>query len=509
MELKEQLKESEVTKTSVELQKQGSVVDEVLAGTKEADCLNPLVSNLNKMLEEEDINLFDRMLANYLLGHAYNAIVVKTCSPEDAQYNNPLVWKEVYCYRMALRYVDYILCKEYVVLYNSALHYKYDALIQLGNTYSHMGRFQDGIESYKAAALMMPHDNKWCLAFGYTLFNTHSYYDRNVEGFVVSLTKDLLKSCLKDKMTGPSANAVYNTIKEWKSPSLDKDKLIEYESSEEGEYNRWVNKNILRLNAYNDINSMSALSQEDSLYFDGIYTPKEEPESWKRLFKMLNEIKQEYVSARYMLYYYFTHSGGTHISDKNVRLADIYDQSNYSFHLELAKSSFRSLYSILDKIAFALNDYLCLGVKPERVFFNKIWFEGDKSFKVKRGISKYKSVYGLAGLLFIRNDIFGGDKDYLQAEETKLLNKVRNAMEHRAIIIVDDGVIDDDGAVLVISRSDFEDVSINLIKTVRQAIFCFVNSVNVIEHDKKTSIKEKGGLIMPQEVGCVRDEEKV
>jgi hypothetical protein len=148
-------------------------------------------------------------------------------------------------------------------------------------------------------------------------------------------------------------------------------------------------------------------------------------------------------------------------------------------------------------------------VKPERVFFNKIWFEGDKSFKVKRGISKYKSVYGLAGLLFIRNDIFGGDKDYLQAEETKLLNKVRNAMEHRAIIIVDDGVIDDDSAVLVISRSDFEDVSINLIKTVRQAIFCFVNSVNVIEHDKKTSIKEKGGLIMPQEVGCVRDEEKV
>ena len=148
-------------------------------------------------------------------------------------------------------------------------------------------------------------------------------------------------------------------------------------------------------------------------------------------------------------------------------------------------------------------------MKPERVFFNKIWFEGDKSFKVKRGISKYKSVYGLAGLLFIRNDIFGGDKDYLQAKETKLLNKVRNAMEHRAIIIVDDGVIDDDGAVLVISRSDFEDVSINLIKTVRQAIFCFVNSVNVIEHDKKTSIKEKGGLIMAQEVGCVRDEEKV
>ena len=52
-------------------------------------------------------------------------------------------------------------------------------------------------------------------------------------------------------------------------------------------------------------------------------------------------------------------------------------------------------------------------------------------------------------------------------------------------------------------------ISINLIKTVRKAIFFFVNSVNVIEHDKNTSIKEKGGLIMPQEIGCVRDDEKV
>ena len=135
--------------------------------------------------------------------------------------------------------------------------------------------------------------------------------------------------------------------------------------------------------------------------------------------------------------------------------------------------------------------------------------KGDKSFKVKRGISKYKSVYGLAGLLFIRNDIFGGDKDYLQAEETKLLNKVRNAMEHRAIIIVDDGVIDDDSAVLVISRSDFEDVSINLIKTVRQAIFCFVNAINHIECDKKMEISKNGEMIVPQEIDSVKDDEKV
>lgn len=99
--------------------------------------------------------------------------------------------------------------------------------------------------------------------------------------------------------------------------------------------------------------------------------------------------------------------------------------------------------------------------------------------------------------------------DYLQAEGTKLLKKVRNAIEHRAIILIDDGILEDDGSVLIISRMEFESVSINLIKTVRQAIFCFVNTINHIEYDKMKAIKKKCGIIMPQEINPIRDDEKV
>lgn len=509
MNIKAHIEEAKVTKLSQELQELGSVVDDVLAGKKCIDSLEAIISVLSKQLGDGNLNLFDKMLANYLLGESYNVLIKKTCSPQEAQFNNPIVWKAVYYYRMALLYVEGIFERKQVALYVTAKNYRYNALIKLGNVYSHMGRLQDGIGCYKGAALLYPNDYSWKFHFGFTLFNTHSYYERAAERFVVSLMKEMLRDCLDKKEYSQSAFDVCNIIKDWESPDLNEDKPINYEATEEGDYNHWINQNVLRLNAYNDINFTSTLCQEDSLYFDGVFSPKAEPDSWRRLFQMLNEVKQEYVSARYMLYSYFEKTGSNHLSDKNVRLADVYDRSNYSFHLELVKSAFRSLYSILDKIAFALNDYLDLDMNPERVNFSNVWYVNSKSFRIKEEILKYKSLYSLAGLLFIRNDIYGGADDYLQAEETRLLKKVRNAIEHRAIIIVDDGILEDDGSVLTISRMEFEGVSINLIKTVRQAIFCFVNAVNHIEYEKKLEITKNGEMIIPQEIDPVKDDEKV
>ncbi len=501
--------ESAITQTTKILQGYGSDLEDVLLGKKGIDSLETNISVVSKLLGDGNLNLFDKMLANYLMGESYDVLIKKTCSPQEAQYNNPNVWKAVYYYRMALLYVKSIFEMKQVALFVTAKNYRYNALIKLGNVYSHMGRLQDGIECYKAAALLYSNNYRWKFHFGFTLFNTHSYYERAAEGFVVSLMKVLLRDCLDKKEYSRSATYVYSIIKDWKSPDLNEDRPVNYETTEEDDYNHWVNQNVLRLNAYNDICFTSTLCQEDSLYFDGVYSPKAEPDSWRKLFQMLNEIKQEYVSARYMLYSYFKKSGSNHLSDMNVRLADVYDISNYSFHLELSKSAFRSLYSILDKIAFALNDYLDLNMNPERVNFSNVWYENSKSYRVKEAILKYKSIYSLAGLLFIRNDIYGGAYDYLQAEETKLLKKVRNAIEHRAIIIVDDGILEDDGSVLNISRIEFERVSINLIKTVRQAIFCFVNAVNHIEYDKKIEITKNGEMIIPQEIDSVKDDEKV
>ena len=265
----------------------------------------------------------------------------------------------------------------------------------------------------------------------------------------------------------------------------------------------------MRLNSYNDINPHSLISQDDSLYFNAVFSPKQDPEFGYRIFSLLNEIKQEYVSARFMLYQYFTNSGTIHFSDKSVRLSDNADYSNYSYHIEVAKSSFRALYSLLDKIAYALNEYLGLGVSGMNVSFKDIWYSDKKKRTLRKEITNQETAHSLAGLLFIRNDIYGGDECYLQDEKTLRLKAVRNAMEHRAIIVTDDGAFDDSGVTLKISRTDFEETAMTLIHTVRQAIFCFVNTVNHIEYDKKMSIKKADQLVIPQPVSTMEDKDKV
>ena len=77
-----------------------------------------------------------------------------------------------------------------------------------------------------------------------------------------------------------------------------------------------------------------------------------------------NQLKQEYASARY-LYYEGTTPTTPHFSDKGVLLINTLDYPCYSLAVEKMKMAFRMAYSLLDKVAYFLNDHLALGV-PER-----------------------------------------------------------------------------------------------------------------------------------------------
>ncbi len=163
----------------------------------------------------------------------------------------------------------------------------------------------------------------------------------------------------------------------------------------------------------------------------------------------------------------------------------------------------------LDKIAYIINEYLSLGVSPKKISFSSIWYKDIKTRVIREDILKQKSIYSLAGLFFIRNDIFGGSSDFTQDSDTRLLNQIRNAMGHRAINITDNGAIDDSGFILKISRADFEKASMSLIHSVKQAIFCLTNMINHIEYDKKLRIKSQDQIIIPQHVESIRDDDKI
>lgn len=503
------LKESEVTKYSYKLREFAAVVDDVRNLSRDVSILDSVEEEVSKALRCGGLNLFDKFVSYSLLGLLCTTKRCLTLPPEKAYYNHDLVMREVYYYRTLLKLTKEVVNRGLISLYVTALKSRYRAIVHLGGLYDHFGRFQEAQYLWLQAGCLNESDSLWRYNIGFSLASTHGYYEDRAEPFVLARAKALLKECLDKSELYYSATQIYETIKLWKTPDISLDVNVEYDNTEEGEYNLWVNHNWLRLNAYNDVNPNSILSQDDSLYFKGVYSPKEDADFGYRMFTLLNEIKQEYVSARYLLYRYFQDSGSQHYSDKRVWLADNLDYVDYSYNLEIAKSAFRALYSILDKIAYALNEYLDLGLNARSVSFKDVWFSDKKTRRLRKQVLDMESNYSLSGLLFIRNDIYGGNENYLQDEGTVRLQAIRNAMEHRSIAIVADGEFDDSGLVLKVSRKDFEDIGLSLIRTVRQAIFCLVNMVNHNEYDKKQQIKADGQMIIPQEVSVLGDDQKV
>ena len=504
----ETLRESQVTEISDKLRVYSQLIEEVKIGQVDVSELDSMTDTIERWLLEGQLNTFDKLMSYYVLGHAYCTKKCQLYAPSEAMYNNHIAMKEIYYYRMTLFVVNGIMQKKLLSLFCTALRCAYQAYVHLGNVYDHIGRHQDALHSYSLARTLMPNDYMWKFNIGFSLGNMYGYYEIRTQPFVIEKAKEFLKPFLDKPETSHSALEVYKKIERLNTPFKVIDENYVYNETEKDMYSMWVNDHCLRLNAYNDVNSHSKLAQEDNLYCESIFTPKGQEKSSFRLISMLNEIKQGYVSARYMLYEYFQKSGSCHFSDDNVILLDNYQYSNYSYNVELAKAAFRSLYSLLDKIAFALNDYLSLGIKGKNISFNSFWYSDKKKRTLRPEILSYTEVISLAGLLFIRNDIYGGSDSFLQAEETKSLQMVRNAIEHRSIQIIDQGVMEDKSTVLYISREDFEEVSMNLIRTVRQAIFCFVNAISHISYDKIQEAKEHG-LVMSQYYDDVPDCEKV
>ncbi len=69
-----------------------------------------------------------------------------------------------------------------------------------------------------------------------------------------------------------------------------------------------------------------------------------------------NQMKQEYASARWLLYEGLQEDR-VHFSDHDVRLCNTLDYSCHSLTVEKTKIAFRMAYSLFDKIAFFLNGY--------------------------------------------------------------------------------------------------------------------------------------------------------
>jgi hypothetical protein len=198
-------------------------------------------------------------------------------------------------------------------------------------------------------------------------------------------------------------------------------------SEEERHYRSWCLQNRLFLNPLNDLGTQS-VAASDMLRLPSFVTPIDEPPT---LIGLFNQLKQEFVSARWLLYE-GAHANDVHFSDRGVALLNTMDYPCYALAVEKVKAAFRIGYSIFDKIGFFLNDYMNLGIDLNKVYFRSVWYQKQKADAgAIRPEFESSENWPFRGLFWLSKDFFDEDFSAVTEPDAQALYEIRNQLEHK------------------------------------------------------------------------------
>jgi tetratricopeptide (TPR) repeat protein len=314
-------------------------------------------------------------------------------------------------------------------------------LTNLGNQLNSVGRFVEALEYWGRALTANPR-------FGMALGNrgvglgryARALYDRGHQKVFLKVAHKNLKAALSKSAEYEwpgydQAKEAFETVKariesvrgaRSGSPGAEIDDRILGRSEKERHYRRWCLTNHLFLNPLNDLGA-EPIGARDILVLPSFVAPIAEPPSLTGFF---NQMKQEFVSARTM-FYEGVHQKGVHFSDRAVLLYNTLDYPIYSLGLEKIKAAYRIRYSLFDKIAFFINDYLALRITPSAVSFRTIWYQHYDRRQLRQEF-EYSANWPLRGLFWLSKDLFeeGFPRDVTEPD-AQALHEIRTHLEHK------------------------------------------------------------------------------
>lgn len=275
---------------------------------------------------------------------------------------------------------------------------------------------------------------------------------------------------------------------------------------EELAYRKWCLENHLFLNPLNDVMELESAFAHDSLviasYIEKISDKPNEKENEvepPKYFSMLNQLKEEYIYARFLLFEGTECTQEMHYADKNVRITlSSYDYVKYSIRIEQIKSAFKILFSIIDQVAFAINSYWNLSIKERNA-------SAENVFKNK---SYPKDNVALLALYWSYNE-FSDNFYESESGSERDLKTLRNALEHKFVKIHEYP----DDRKLVIENDDFYHISeddlkkyvLRLLEISREFIMEFTYAIGIEESKYKT----KNIVTVPLRLADFDDEWKI
>lgn len=276
-------------------------------------------------------------------------------------------------------------------------------------------------------------------------------------------------------------------------------------------YREWAVENNLFLNTLNDLPVVELCFATDVLQLPDMIVSIDA----KPIFHgMFNQIKQEYVYARYQYYLSLQFREEVHYADKETHLINFADFPQYGIRIEQLKSAFKTLYGLFDKIAYFLNSYFELGIHERDVSFNHIWLTGfgaGKNHYEYKNVLNHKENFALASLYWISRDFYDKFEDSPNPR-LKRISDVRNALEHKYVKVTNgwfparvNGEIDD--LALYVTEDELSALTLELMHIVREAIICVSLCVHVEEQKNRDQLQNK--LIMPMPLMEYDDEWKL
>jgi len=202
-------------------------------------------------------------------------------------------------------------------------------------------------------------------------------------------------------------------------------------------YRRWCLLARLFLNPLNDCGAFT-LAACDRLTAPSIVSGANEGPKFHGFF---NQLKQEYVSARWLIYEALEPAEeGAHFADHDVLLFNTLDYPSYGLATEKLKLGFRSLYSLFDKIAFFLNAYLGLQIPETKVSFRNVWYQKRERKNGLREEFIARRNLPLKGLFWLSKDLYEDSTDFRVAMNptAKRMSEIRHHLEHKYLKLHDE-----------------------------------------------------------------------
>jgi len=280
-------------------------------------------------------------------------------------------------------------------------------------------------------------------------------------------------------------------LKEWIESIMDVEEIAALDpltwqdtssTEEECDYRHWCLVNCLYLNPLNDLGRYT-VATNDSMGLAAHVVPVSEPHKFESFF---DQMKQEYVSARWLLY------DGLmvkipHFSDRYVSLHATEPRPSLSLAIEKVKTAYRISYSLFDKVGFFMNAYMELGIPEKQISFRRLWRTGEKGLIRKE--FDVTDNWGFCALYWLAKDFFEKANDEVAEPQAHGLSDIRNHLEHKylRVTVAESPTVPDDDLALMVSREQFEGKTMHLLKLARSALIYLAIGIGFEERRRQPS----------------------